>query len=164
MKINLIVACDKNGGIGLKGGLPWNKHFKQDIRNFMNLTLDKAVLMGRQTWESLPEKHRPLQNRRNYVLSTTLESSGDVTVMPNLNSAIARAALDGVDELWVIGGAKLYSEIVLKRPKLLTDIWITIIDQEYCCDSFFPIKNFDEPIFSKKYVSGCGIKYSINKY
>ena len=65
MKIHLIWAQDKNGGIGYKGQLPW--HIPEDLQNFKKLTLNSTILMGRKTWESLPIK--PLPRRRSIVLT-----------------------------------------------------------------------------------------------
>ena len=65
MKIHLIWAQDHNGGIGKDGNLPW--HISEDLKNFKRLTSGSTILMGRNTWESLPI--RPLPERRNIVLS-----------------------------------------------------------------------------------------------
>ncbi len=65
MKIQLIWAQDKNGGIGKNGKLPW--HISEDLKNFKKITTKHPIIMGRITWESLPFK--PLPNRRNIVLS-----------------------------------------------------------------------------------------------
>lgn len=171
MKINLIVCCDKDGGIGKNGGLPWSSHFDQDMRNFMNLTKGNGVLMGRKTWESLPERHRPLKGRRNYVISNTLtfEDIGPhVSVYPGVDVAVAGAALDGVRELWVIGGEKIYSD-VMQRPDLLGDVWVTIVDKVYECDAKFPLNllkvAFPEgPNVSIPYKTKDGIGYTINTF
>ncbi|MDP7465479.1 MAG: dihydrofolate reductase, partial [Candidatus Marinimicrobia bacterium] len=66
MKIHLIWAQDENGGIGKDGNLPW--HISEDLKNFKRLTSGFTILMGRNTWESLPV--RPLPERRNIVLSS----------------------------------------------------------------------------------------------
>jgi len=73
-KINLIVAAAQNMGIGYKGGIPWV--LRKDLALFAMLTkttvsetMRNAVVMGRRTWESIPEKNRPLNNRLNIVLS-----------------------------------------------------------------------------------------------
>ena len=66
MKIHLIWAQEKDGGIGINNDLPW--HLSEDLKNFKKLTLSKPIIMGRKTWESLPFK--PLPKRRNVVLSS----------------------------------------------------------------------------------------------
>ena len=66
MKINLIAAClDKNMGIGFKGKLPWN--IPEDLKYFFETTNRNIVVMGHNTWKSIPEKHRPLVNRFNII-------------------------------------------------------------------------------------------------
>ena len=65
MKIHLIWAQDKDGGIGKNGKLPW--YIKEDLQNFKNITINQTIIMGRKTWDSLPLK--PLPKRRNIVLS-----------------------------------------------------------------------------------------------
>ena len=78
MKFDLIVAADQNLGIGLNGDLPWK--LKGDLKYFRNLTIQtqdrnkiNAVIMGRTTWESIPDKFRPLPNRLNIILSNSLK-------------------------------------------------------------------------------------------
>jgi len=65
--MKLIVACDPNGGIGYKNKLPWTK-IQGDLPRFKQLTQNKIVVMGRNTWDSLPKK--PLPNRINYILTS----------------------------------------------------------------------------------------------
>ena len=69
--MNLIVAYCRNRGIGFKNKLPWK--LSSDMNRFKNLTIgdgNNAVIMGRNTWESLPQKFKPLPKRSNIVLST----------------------------------------------------------------------------------------------
>ncbi len=73
--MNLIVGFCKNRGIGLKNALPW--HLKKDLVRFKKLTIgdgDNAVIMGRNTWNSLPKKWKPLPKRTNIVLTRTSTS------------------------------------------------------------------------------------------
>ena len=92
MKIAMIVAMDEGGFIGKGNGLPWN--IPSDMSRFKSLTIGdgfNSVVMGRRTWDSLPESFRPLPERVNIVMSR--------------DTAFA----EGSDELWVIGGAEIYS-------------------------------------------------------
>ena len=71
---NIIVAVDSNNGIGLNNKLPWI--IREDLNFFKMMTTGKknnVVIMGRKTWESIPEKYKPLANRFNIILSNTLE-------------------------------------------------------------------------------------------
>ena len=70
MEIHLIWAQDSNGGIGKDGNLPW--HISEDLKNFKKLTLHSPIIMGRNTWDSLPIK--PLPKRRNIVLSRSIQN------------------------------------------------------------------------------------------
>jgi dihydrofolate reductase len=169
MKVNLVVCCDLAGNIGKQGGLPWTDHFVHDMKNFTNLTMGHGVVMGRKTWESLPERHRPLKGRRNYVVSSTLPMDAGLTcsVYPSLDVAVTGAALDGIRELWVIGGASLYNEVMQKLP-LLSDLWVTVVNTVYPdCDAKFPLGALREafpygPATSIQYSTKNGLKYAIN--
>jgi len=99
--ISLIWAQAKHGVIGRGNTIPW--HLPEDQLRFRRLTVGQAVLMGRNTWESLPEHQRPLPGRRNMVLSRFQQA--DVETFSSLGRALA--ALDGMP-CWVIGGAQLY--------------------------------------------------------
>ena len=65
--IACVVAHSRNRVIGRDGDLPW--HLPADLRRFRELTSGHAVVMGRRTYESLPDRFRPLPDRRNLVLS-----------------------------------------------------------------------------------------------
>ena len=111
MKIFFVVACTKDGGIGKDGGLPW-PHMKEDMKNFTQLTKGdgKAVVMGRKTWESLPERHKPLAGRVNIVVSSKLEDDRCI-VVNGVPAAIQTALLKNVKELWFIGGKAIYDDM-----------------------------------------------------
>lgn len=133
MKINLIVAHCKDYGIGISNKLPW--HYSCDMKWFRKLTSDKnndfsnpAVVMGKNTWLSL---HKPLPNRINYVLSTTLHEE---FAFNNIESIIEDCKNRNVDVLWVIGGEKVYESFILKD--LVDYQYITIIHKKYECDTF----------------------------
>ena len=73
--MNLIVAYCRNRGIGFQNKLPWK--LSQDMNRFKNLTIgngNNAVVMGKNTWESLPQKYKPLPKRANIVLSTKYDN------------------------------------------------------------------------------------------
>lgn len=66
IKVNLIAAMDRNRNIGLNGDMPWGKTMQSDLQRFKELTTDKAIVMGRKTYESIG---RPLPNRLNIVIT-----------------------------------------------------------------------------------------------
>ncbi len=104
MSLALIWAQSANGVIGVDGGLPW--HLPEDMAHFRELTAGAVVVMGHTTWQSLPERFRPLPGRVNVVLSRdrglTLEGA---IVVPGTREAVA---LIGDRRAWVIGGAQVY--------------------------------------------------------
>jgi dihydrofolate reductase len=101
--VGLIWAQASNGVIGAQGALPW--HLPEDLARFRALTMGSTVVMGRATWESLPERFRPLPGRRNVVLSRRpgWHAEGAVAAA-SLEEALAGAA----EPVWVIGGASVY--------------------------------------------------------
>ena len=112
--LSLIAAVARNGVIGKDNQLLW--HLPGDMRHFRETTRGKPVIMGRKTWESLPEKFRPLPGRTNIVVTrqegwgATPEASGAV-VLDSLEEALVEAQFSpGGDEVWVIGGGQVYAQ------------------------------------------------------
>ncbi len=112
----LLAAWDDNRLIGNGNELPWH-HIKEDMRMFRDRTLNHAVVMGRKTWESL--KIKPLPGRENVVISKTLnfKSMPDGSVSHgNLYDAleIAHLAVEDKLDIFIIGGASVYKEVLEK--------------------------------------------------
>jgi dihydrofolate reductase len=139
----VIVAVDESGGIGKGGKLPWKlpdemAYFKT-ITTAASMFQQNAVIMGRNTWESIPEKFRPLQNRVNIVLTRDprYEADGAIT-LGSLNEALwLCAGRTDIEDVFVIGGAQLYEEAVT-HPKC-TAIFLSVIKGVHDCDAFFPL-------------------------
>ena len=112
MKIHLIWAQEINGGIGKDGKLPW--YISEDIQNFKKLTLDSTILMGRKTWESLP--NRPLSNRRNIVLSS--KEVPHVECYTSIEECIKKLNNESIDKLFVIGGSTVYRNFIHRADEL----------------------------------------------
>ena len=130
MQIHLIWAQDQNGGIGKDGKLPW--HISNDLKNFKKLTLGSTVLMGRNTWESLPVQ--PLPERRNIVLSS--REIADVECYTSLEECIEKLDSDGIQVLFVIGGSKVYRKFIHRADEL----HITLVDEfTEGIDTYFPV-------------------------
>ena len=133
------VARARNGVIGRDGRLPWR--LSSDLKLFKALTLGKPVIMGRKTWDSLP--NRPLPQRMNIVLTRdgSFEPRGCV-VCDNFPEALSmakeQAEEDEVEEVCVIGGAALF-ELALPRAQRL---YLTEVEADVQGDTFFP--SFDE--------------------
>jgi len=146
---NLIVAVSKNGGIGHKGHLPWRLKKEMEYFNQMTTQVNRegaqnAVIMGRNTWQSIPAKFRPLKGRINVVISKTLNDvPKGVLLFPQLTEAVKSLYLNNdLEKVWVIGGSGLYNEAV--KDKNCSYLYITRINQEYMCDTFFPDFNSEE--------------------
>ncbi|MCA9384793.1 MAG: dihydrofolate reductase [Candidatus Magasanikbacteria bacterium] len=105
-KISLIVAANNRDVIGADGGIPWGP-IKEDMKRFRELTMGKPNVMGRKTWNSLPEKFRPLPGRINVVISrqSNLSLKG-AFVAPSLETALDVLL---VPEVCIIGGGDIYN-------------------------------------------------------
>lgn len=144
MKFDIVVAVDKQRGIGKNGTLPWRlpgdlAHFKKLTSTTSRPETKNAVLMGRKTWESIPEKMRPLKNRVNVVISrrNDLRLPAGVQQANCLEDALVLCGnLDGIETCFVIGGAQIY-ELAMGQPSL-SKLYVTEIDAVYDCDTFFP--------------------------
>ena len=140
--MNIVVAACKNRGIGFKNKLPWK--LTKEMKYFKELTIgekNNAVVMGRNTWLSIPEKNRPLPKRENIVLtSRTVQTrpwvDSDVCFVNSLESIDTIYGLYSFDNIWIIGGEMLYKQ-TLERG-LVENIFYTEIQNDYECDTFFP--------------------------
>ncbi|MDQ2094080.1 dihydrofolate reductase [Rhodalgimonas zhirmunskyi] len=127
--ISLVVARARNGAIGRDNTIPW--HLPADLKMFQRETLGSALLMGRNTWESLPVK--PLKNRMNIVIAT--KTCDAEHVFPNLDRAIAFATAQGYTRLTGIGGARIYADLLPRAHRLvITEVALDVPD----ADTFFP--------------------------
>ena len=125
--MKLIVACDPKGGIGYNNTLPWSK-IEGDLPRFKALTQGQNIVMGRNTWESLPKK--PLPNRTNYVLSSKA-----------VGQAVTVSAIDLIpDDSWIIGGAK----VIETCWSLIDEIRLSRTFTEYTCDTFINLVKLEE--------------------
>ena len=131
MQIHLIWAQDENGGIGKDGKLPW--HISEDLKNFKRLTSGSIILMGRNTWESLPV--RPLPERRNIVLSS--KKIPDAECYTSVEECIEKLDNDGTEKFFVIGGSTVYRNFIHRADKL----HITQVNEmTQGIDTYFPVK------------------------
>jgi dihydrofolate reductase len=128
MILSLIVAVAANGVIGADNRLPW--HIAEDLRHFKRVTLGKAVIMGRKTYESIG---RPLPGRQNIVVSRDPAWRADgVASATSLDDALAVAS---GDEAVVIGGASLFAEALTRADRF----HLTEIHRAYDGDVHFPV-------------------------
>lgn len=125
--LTLIVATDRQRGIGVNNTLPWR--LKEDLAFFKQTTSGHAIIMGRKTFDSIG---RPLPNRRNIVVTRNAGWSHAGT--ERAGSLAEAAALAGDGEVFVIGGAQIYADAIKAADRLI----VTEIDAIYDCDAFFP--------------------------
>ena len=123
--MNLILACDPNGGIGYENRLPWGK-IQGDLTRFRRLTTGKIVVMGRNTWDSLSQKCLP--NRINVVVTSTVSN---VEGCPNVITSNTDFSTTD-DRYWLIGGAKLIDACW----KYIDEVHLTKTYDHYTCDTF----------------------------
>jgi dihydrofolate reductase len=128
MIISLIVAMAANRVIGRQNKLPWR--LPNDLRRFRALTLGKPVIMGRKTFESIG---RPLDGRHNIVVSRNPDYRAEgCTVVQSPEAALAAAG--SAAESFVIGGADLYAQFLLRADRL----YLTLVHAHLEGDAYFP--------------------------
>ena len=132
--ISHLVAVSKNLVIGVDNNLPWN--LKADLAHFKKYTLDKIIIMGRKTYESIG---RPLPNRINYVVSRTLNEIPGTVVFNSLENAISAAEQENIkmnrdNEIVIIGGGHIFQETSKSMNKLI----ITRVDCDIDGDIYYP--------------------------
>ncbi len=134
IKVNLIVAVSENNVIGLKNDLPWN--LPDDMSFFKETTLESTVIMGRKNYLSIPEKFRPLKNRKNIILTTNKSfKAKDCIIAGSLEKALA-IAQKNKRKIFIIGGGKVY-EYALKN-NLVDIIYLTRVHATIQGDILFP--------------------------
>ena len=131
MRVSLVAAVARGGVIGRDGGLPWR--LPEDMAHFRELTTGHAVVMGRRTWESLPDRFRPLPDRRNVVVTRNPSWREDgVERAGSLEDALALLAAE--KRVFVIGGGAIFAEALPHADELD----LTEIDLDVDGDTCFP--------------------------
>ena len=154
-RVNLILARAANGVIGRNGGVPW--HLPEDMAHFKQQTAGAPVIMGRKTWNSLPQRFRPLPGRQNIDITR----QADWSQIGSKRASSLREALsicEQAPEAWVIGGAQIYAEALPLAQRAL----ITEIAKNYEGDAYAP--RFDAASWRETarstHVSSNGLPYS----
>ncbi len=141
-KVSLILACTADGGIGYENDIPW--YIPADLKKFKKITTsckDKykvnAVIMGRNTWESL---QKPLKNRINIIITTNLYykpyissiyDKESVIVLHNIISAMVFCEQNHIENVFVIGGSHLYNMFLTKQ------VYLNMVDKIYMSVLFY---------------------------
>jgi len=127
--ISIIVAVAKNNAIGKDNKLLW--HLSEDLKRFKQLTSGHYIIMGKNTYFSLPR--RPLPNRTHVVLTDIAGEQVDECVMAySVQEAMEK--MDPQNENFIIGGASIYRQFLQHANKL----YITWVEEEFDADTFFP--------------------------
>ena len=159
MRISLVAAVARGGVIGHEGAIPWR--IPEDARRFRSLTMGHPVVMGRRTWDSLPDRFRPLPGRQNVVVTRNPDWRADEAVRArSLDDALR--VLEGSPRVFVIGGADLYAEALSLADELL----LTEIDAEVEGDTFFPTwdRAAFEEVSREPHVSETAIPFAFVTY
>tara|TARA_Y100000992_G_C21272961_1_gene498005 strand:- start:1694 stop:2251 length:558 start_codon:yes stop_codon:yes gene_type:complete len=152
MNFNIIVAYCKNNGIGKNNELPWC--IKSDLKKFKDLTTgngNNCIVMGKKTWLSIG---KPLNKRDNLILSTTLNidyinKNNIIKSFNSMNNLISFFNFKNYENIWIIGGDEIY-KLFLESQYKISNIYITYIDKEFNCDTFFPKINLEKFYFVSK--------------
>jgi dihydrofolate reductase len=158
--VALIWAQARGGVIGNAGAIPWR--LPEDMAMFRSLTVGSTVLMGRVTWDSLPPRFRPLEGRRNLVLTRQPGWAADGAIAV---PSIAEAMQQVEGSLWVIGGSQVYTETLPLADRVV----ITEVDATYDGDTCAPsldatwIAARREPVEGWS-TSSNGLRYRVTTY
>jgi dihydrofolate reductase len=157
--VGMVWAQARDGVIGADGGLPW--HLPEDLALFRRLTTGSTVVMGRRTWESLPDRFRPLPGRTNVVL-TSDPAWSDEGAQP---ASSVEQVLAEHPTCWVIGGGAVYAAFLPHADRLVVtdvdadvvgDTWAPVIGPEWRLAARTPERDWS--------VSSSGARYAVSEY
>lgn len=153
-----IIACisQTNRAIGYQNRLLY--HIKSDLTRFRELTTGHTIIMGRKTYESLPNGALP--HRRNIVVSNSMKEMKGCEVYPNLEAALKAA--ESPQEIFIIGGESIYRQSLHVARKL----YLTVVDDApQQADAFFPEINPEEwELIEKEMRNENGLSFSFLTY
>ena len=159
MTVAMIWAQARDGVIGADGGLPW--HLPEDLALFRRLTMGCTVVMGRRTWESLPDRFRPLPGRTNVVLTSDRTWSADgAHPVASVEQVLAEH-----ESFWVIGGGAVYTAFLPHADRLVVtdvdtvvvgDTWAPPLDDGWVRAGRTPAEGWSE--------SSSGLRYAVSEY
>lgn len=128
---SIIVAFDKNRLIGKNNKMPW--HFPEDLKYFKEITLNKKVVMGNNTFQSILQYlDKPLPNRHNIVI--TRKHHYDFVECFSSIDLFLKKYLNSKEEIFIIGGKMIYEQFI----QIVDRLYITHINKEYEGDTYFP--------------------------
>ena len=127
--LSLIAAIDNERNIGKDGQLLW--HIPKDLKRFKTLTMGKPIIMGRKTYDSIG---KPLPGRKNIIITTQDLIINGATVVHSLEQAISEAKEEKPEEIFIIGGQKIYELALPVADKL----YLTLVHGSFLGDTKFP--------------------------
>jgi dihydrofolate reductase len=134
MAFSLIVAMDRQRGIGKDNDLMW--HLPADMKFFKETTSDCVVVMGRKNYESIPEKFRPLPNRENVVLTRNVNyTAPGASVFSDFRTMITYLS-KSEKKVFIIGGAEIYK--LALEAEAVDEMYISHVNHSFGADTFFP--------------------------
>jgi dihydrofolate reductase len=158
--LKAIFAVDEARVIGYKGGLPW--HLPEDLKYFSKETRGHTVLMGRKTYESLPDRYRPLPDRINIVLSRNApperipETVFFFTSVEDFFTALSRGkVLLPTNQVWLLGGANVYRQLI----PFCKEVHITRVPGRHEGDTF--LERFEDSMKLSREIPGETCKWQI---
>ena len=159
MTVALIWAQARDGVIGVDGGLPW--HLPEDLALFRRLTTGSTVVMGRRTWESLPDRFRPLPGRTNVVLTSNPRwSAAGARPLASVEQVLAEH-----EAFWVIGGGAVYAGFLPHADRLVVtevdvlvdgDTWAPPLGDDWQRKTRTPAEGWT--------TSSSGLRYAVTEY
>ncbi|MBD8506023.1 dihydrofolate reductase [Hoyosella sp. G463] len=162
--MRLIWAQARDGAIGAGGAIPW--HVPEDMQRFRELTRGHPVIMGRRTWDSLPERFRPLPGRANIVVTRDPAWAAEgAHVAGSLEAAASR-----YPDAWVMGGAQIYAQALEQDAGHgITGLHVTEIDLDVEGDAFAPTIGAEWHVVAAEPAEGwsisrTGIRYRFLEY
>jgi dihydrofolate reductase len=153
--VGLVWAEAAGGVIGAEGGMPW--YVPEDLAHFKEITLSAPVVMGRKTWDSLPERFRPLPGRENIVITRQQDWAAEGA----RRVADLAGAFRGLEKAWVIGGAEIFAQVIGHADRLE----VTELDLQVDGDAFAPSKESWRVVDEGEWqTSRTGIRYRFLRY
>jgi dihydrofolate reductase len=158
MKLTLVAAVARNGAIGKGNELL--VRIPEDMKRLRALTMGHPVVMGRKTWDSLPERFRPLPGRRNIVVTRNTQwCSEGAEVVHSLDEALSLLAAE--PEVFVLGGGELFAAALPRADELQ----MTEIDADLEGDTFFPpYREQFTPTARERHSTEAGLHYDFATY
>ncbi len=160
MRIDLVWAEARGGAIGRDGAMPWR--LPEDLAHFRAATMGDPVVMGRRTWESLPERFRPLPGRENVVVSRDPSYRAEgARSAASLDEAIA--AVGDADRICIIGGGELYrAAMPVATGLVVTRIGLDVPDADTFAPEIGPGWRLADP--GEPLVSETGLAYRFERW